>query len=653
MEMDFARYERQWQERWAAAGANRVSAGAARPMMVVPMFPYPSGKLHVGHVRNYTMTDIQARYYRRLGHDVLHPIGWDAFGLPAENAAMREGIHPGQFTRDNIAVMSDQLRQLGMSYDWTREVASYRPEYYRWTQWLFLQLFRAGLAYRADGPVNWCPSCQTTLANEQAVGRPLPGEPAADPAAPLGRCERCGTPVAERQLPQWYFRTTAYAGELLADLDGLTEWPEQVRRQQAHWIGRHTGPDGAPAYHLRDWLVSRQRYWGAPIPIIHCPACGTVPVPEADLPVRLPAAADLTPRGTPPLAAAPDFLHTACPRCGGPARRETETLDTFVDSAWYLYRYLSPDDGARPWDPAAVARWLPVAVYVGGAEHAILHLMYVRFIARAMRDLGYTPYGEPIRRLFTLGMVYLNGAKMSKSRGNVVTQDEMVERYGADTLRLYSMFQAPADQHVEWREDGISGCYRFLRRAFALAEAAEGAEDGPRAPAADGDVLRAAHRLVAELGPGIGDFRYNTAVSRMMAFAGTLGSSRPGLSAAAQAQAAAALVHVMAPFAPHAAEEIWAHHPALRAASAYWRIDPSAPSIHRAGWPQHDPALAADAQVQVAVMVGGRRRGTVQVAPDAAEAGVLAAIAADPRLAAAVAGRAVERYVPGRVIRFT
>lgn len=631
--MDFQRFERHWQQEWQRTGAHRVDTAAPRPLLVAPMFPYPSGKLHVGHVRNYTITDVQARFWRRRGYDVLHPMGWDAFGLPAENTAIREGIHPLVTTRESIAVMKSQLQELGMSYDWAREIATCDPAYYRWTQWLFVQLFRAGLAYRAAAPANWCPACQTTLANEQCIGRPLPGEPPADPQAPLGRCERCGTPIQERTLAQWFFRITRYADELLAGLDRLPDWPEHVRRQQGHWIGRQVQPDGSITYHLRDWLVSRQRYWGAPIPIVHCGACGPVPVPEEQLPVLLPEQVDYTPAGgVAPLATVPQFVRTACPRCGRPARRETETMDTFVDSSWYLYRYLSPDDETRPFDPEAAARWLPVRIYVGGAEHAILHLMYVRFIAKALRDLGWLPVDEPVQRLFALGMVYLNGAKMSKSRGNCITQDEVVARYGADTLRLYAMFQAPADQHVEWQTGGIAGCHRFLRRLFAAAAAAQ-----PGAPSP------AAHRLVAEVTPMIAGFRYNTAIARLMAFAAGLGA-RPA------AGDVAAVVHLISPFAPHAAEELWHTCPALRTA---WPLpEPAAASIHRTPWPMPDPAHAALGSAAVVVTVAGKKRGVLELAPDASAAAAQAAVAANPALAAAVSGHQFARYVPGRVISY-
>jgi leucyl-tRNA synthetase len=615
---DFDRYEPHWRQVWENARIDEVSTDAARPLMVVPMFPYPSGKLHVGHVRCYTISDVQARYWRRRGFDVMHPVGWDAFGLPAENAAIKTGVHPEEHTRRNIAEMTQQVKEVGISYDWSREVAACDEAYYKWTQWLFIQLYKNGLAYKAEAPVNWCPSCQTALANEQVVDGPAPTQ--AEPGADTGRCDRCGTKVEARTLSQWFFRSTAFADDLLAGLDELDQWPESIRTQQRHWIGKRE--DGT--FHLRDWLVSRQRYWGAPIPMINCPACGTVPVPESDLPVKLPRQVDYRPQGEPPLASAPDFVHTVCPQCGAPARREVETMDTFVDSSWYLSRFVSPQDGVRPFDPAAVTRWLPVGIYVGGAEHAILHLIYVRFICRALQQMGYLPFSEPVKKLFTLGMVYLNGAKMSKSKGNVVSQDEVVSRYGADTLRLWTMFMAPPAQQVEWATAGIEGCHRFLQRLFAMA-GAQGA-----APSFEAEQKR--HRTIKRVSEAIEQFRYNTAISALMEF-----------TAVAERQpwrdGVATLVHLVSPFAPFAAEEIW-HRWGQKG------------SIHRAPWPTWEEPLTIDKEANVAVQIQRRIAGCVTVPVTTAQAEVEAAVAADERLAKAVAGRSVRAYVPGRIISY-
>ncbi len=616
---DFARYEPHWREHWEETGIYRAETAAPRPFMVVPMFPYPSGKLHVGHVRNYTISDVQARYWRRRGYDVMHPIGWDAFGLPAENAAIKTGIHPEVHTRRNIAEMTDQLKEAGMGYDWTREVAACDEGYYRWTQWLFIQLYKRGWAYKAKAPVNWCPTCQTALANEQVVGGPAPTQ--SEPGQETGTCERCGTKVIARDLAQWFFRITAFADDLLEGLDRLDGWPEHVKSQQRHWIGK--SDDGT--YHLRDWLVSRQRYWGAPIPMINCPTCGTVPVPEEHLPVRLPAEVDFRPKGEPPLASAPDFVQTTCPSCGGPAQREVETMDTFVDSSWYFYRFVSPHDQERPFDPEAVRRWAPVAVYVGGAEHSILHLMYARFIARALQRMGYLSTDEPAQRLFTLGMVFLNGAKMSKSKGNVVTQDEMVRRYGADTLRLWEMFMAPPAQQIEWSTRGIEGCHRFLRRIFAMV-------DAPDRPAPTEKAERMRQRTIARTTEAIESFRYNTAISTLMEFV-TVVEQRPWR------QGVATLVDLVSPFAPFAAEEI--HHRWGRKGS-----------IHRSPWPAHDPAALQEESITLPVQVAGRLKGTVVVPAEADQVEVERLIAADPKLWEATEGRRVAVYVPGRIINF-
>lgn len=636
---DFRQYEAKWRRRWEAEGDGRVKTDSPRPFMVVPMFPYPSGKLHVGHVRNYTISDVQARYWRRRGYDVMHPIGWDAFGLPAENAAIKSGTHPETETRRNIREMTAQLKEMGMRYDWEREVAACDPDYYRWTQWLFIQLFKQGLAYKEKAPVNWCPSCQTALANEQVVDGPAPTQVLAEQGgarlqgptgshgqpAETGRCERCGTRVEARELEQWFFRITAFAKELVTDLETLDGWPENVRVQQRNWIGLRE--DGTTR--LRDWLVSRQRYWGAPIPMVECPACGSLPVPEDQLPVLLPREVDFRPKGEPPLASVPEFVNTACPRCGGPAHRSVETMDTFVDSAWYLYRFISPHDRHRPFDPEQAGRWLPVEVYVGGAEHAILHLLYVRFIARALEQMGWVTFKEPVRRLFTLGMVYLNGAKMSKSKGNVVSQDEMVRRYGADSLRLWVLFMAPAAQQVEWATAGIDGCHRLVRRVFTLAEKAAGQGSGP---APTDELERDRHRTVKAVTEAIESFRYNTAISALMSFTTAL-EQRPWPGGVRT------LVHLLSPFAPFAAAEIWER----------WG---EKSAIEGQPWPAWEEAKVRTAYAEIPVQVGGKVRGTIQIPSDAVQSEAEMAIAAIPALSQAVSGRSVRVYVPGRVISY-
>ncbi|MGH3074939.1 MAG: leucine--tRNA ligase, partial [Gaiellales bacterium] len=594
---------------------------------VLEMLPYPSGELHMGHVKNYTMGDVVTLYRRRNGRRVMHPMGYDAFGLPAENAAIRSGRHPAESTRENIAAIRRQMQRMGWSIDWNRELSTSEPDYYRWTQWIFLRLHEAGLAYRKSAVVKWCPKDQTVLANEQVID---------------GRCERCGTEVEARTLDQWFFKITDYADRLLDDLEHV-QWPERVVTMQRNWIGRSHGaevkftlddgtelpvfttrpdtlfgatffvlapehpmagevatpeyaeavaeyvrhaaarsaveraeahektgvftgrhvtnpvngeaipvwiadyvlaeygtgaimavpahderdhefaeahgleirpvvaprdaelpegayvahthdevlvnsgefsgqaaPDGARAivarlekdgsgkgtiaYRLRDWLLSRQRYWGCPIPMIHCDGCGIVPVPDADLPVLLPVVEDYAPRGRSPLAAAEDWVNVSCPACGGPARRETDTMDTFVDSSWYFMRYADPKNDTAPFSREAVDAWLPVDQYIGGIEHAILHLMYARFFTKALYDLGYVGFTEPFANLFTQGMIYYKGAKMAKSKGNVIAPDALVEQFGADTVRMYSLFLGPPEQDAEWFDGGVAGCHRFLAR---------------------------------------------------------------------------------------------------------------------------------------------------------------------------------------------
>ena len=645
---DPAAVEARWHEIWDREGVfdvpNPAPGDTDERFYVLEMLPYPSGELHMGHVKNYTMGDVVTLYRRRNGHRVMHPMGYDAFGLPAENAAIRSGRHPAESTRENIAAIRRQMQRMGWSIDWNRELSTCEPDYYRWTQWIFLRLHEAGLAFRKSAIVKWCPKDQTVLANEQVID---------------GRCERCGTEVEARTLDQWFFKITDYADRLLDDLEHV-QWPERVVTMQRNWIGRSHGaevlftlddgtelpvfttrpdtlfgatffvlapehplagemataehadavaeyvrhaaarsaveraearektgvftgrhvtnpvngeeipvwvadyvlaeygtgaimavpahderdfefaeahgleirpvvaprdaelpegayvahthdevlvnsgeftgqaaPDGARAivaqlendgrgkgtiaYRLRDWLLSRQRYWGCPIPMIHCEGCGIVPVPDADLPVLLPVVEDYAPRGRSPLAAAEDWVNVTCPSCGGPARRETDTMDTFVDSSWYFMRYADPKNDTAPFSREAVDAWLPVDQYIGGVEHAILHLMYARFFTKALYDLGYVGFTEPFANLFTQGMIYYKGAKMAKSKGNVIAPDAMVEQFGADTVRMYSLFLGPPEQDAEWFDGGVAGCHRFLARLWRLAQASA-AEMGPGIP---------------------------------------------------------------------------------------------------------------------------------------------------------------------------
>jgi leucyl-tRNA synthetase len=642
---EFDSVERKWQERWEKDRTFFVTEDPSRPKFYnVTMYPYPSGELHMGHVRNYTYGDLLTRYHMMRGDNVLSPMGWDSFGLPAENAAIETGVHPGTFTEERIASMKAQIKRLGAAYDWDREVAAHSPEYYRWTQWLFLKLYERGLAYRKAAPVNWCPKDQTVLANEQVID---------------GRCDRCDTIVEKRDLEQWFFKITDYAQRLLDDLSRLDEWPDRVRIMQENWIGRSEGADfemkiagrpdlsftvyttrpdtifgmtfvvlapehplveqltagteneaavrafveevsreteierlstetekrglalGANAinpatgdevpifiadyvlstygtgaimavpgqdqrdwdfateydlpiirtvrppddfdgeaytgvgpainsqwldglevepaiaktiewleaegigkravqFRLRDWLISRQRYWGAPIPIVYCESCGTVPVPVEDLPVLLPEIDDYTPKGQSPLAGVPEFTDITCPSCDEPARRETDTMDTFVDSAWYFLRYADPANEKAPYDPARADYWMPIDQYIGGVEHAVLHLLYARFFIKVLYDEGLLAADEPFSRMFTQGMITLGGAKMSKSKGNVVSPVEIFETHGADALRLYHLFMGPPTDDAVWNDRGVEGTSRFLDRVWRLAAEPSDLEDRDR-----------------------------------------------------------------------------------------------------------------------------------------------------------------------------
>jgi leucyl-tRNA synthetase len=771
---DPKRIEAKWQARWEADGLYQTGEQPDRPnFYFLTMYPYPSGDLHIGHWFTMTASDAKARYLRMRGQNVFFPIGFDAFGLPAENAAIQHGIHPYKWTMANIERMRGQLRSMGAMFDWSREIVTCHPEYYTWNQWFFLKFYEPGLAYRALAAVDWCPNDNTTLAREQVVGANRV-------------CERCGTPVIKKDLEQWFFRITKYADELL-DFSGI-EWPERVQTLQRNWIGRsegaeivysseqgdpitvfttrpdtlfgatflvlapehplvdklttadhraevssyvhrarrqseierlaedrektgvfigafarhplsnaripiyigdyvlltygtgaihavpahdtrdfvfarkyrlpipvviappdwdgkplkeayigegvmvNSGPfDGTPSqegrrrvtealeragrgkaavtYRLRDWLISRQRYWGTPIPILYCKACGTVPVPYDDLPVLLPEDAEFLPTGESPLKRDERFRRTRCPRCGGPAERETDTMDTFVDSSWYQYRYLSPHDGTRPFDPEVGKRWLPVDQYTGGIEHAVLHLLYTRFFTKAMRDLGLVPFDEPMLRLFNQGIILgSDGNRMSKSRGNVVNPDDYVGNMGVDTVRAYLMFIGPWDSGGPWNPQGIEGVHRFLHRAWHLVlDAPKSAAGAPRAtgPASDGaaaGVRRTIHQTLKRVTEDLEGFRFNTALAAMMEGVNALMRAREAGAATTKEwpPAMRTLVLMLAPFAPHLAEELWE-----RLGRPY--------SVHREPWPAWDPDAVREETVTLVLQVNGRVRDRVVV----------------------------------------
>ncbi len=638
---DFAAIEAKWQRAWADSEAFAPTEHGGK-FYVVPMFPYPSGKLHVGHVRAYGIGDVVARYKRRRGFAVLHVMGWDAFGLPAENEAVRRNVHPRESTRRNIKVMKEQLVRAGIGYDWSRELSTSDEDFDRWNQWLFLQLYRHGLAYRAAAPVNWCPSCGTSLADEQVID---------------GRCERCDTSVTVRPLEQWFFRVTAYADRLADDLDGLSGWPSNVVTAQRNWIGRQTGPDGRVTLHIRDWLISRQRYWGSPIPIIHCPACGLVPVPENQLPVRLPEVTDFRPDGSgrSPLARIPGFIRTTCPRCGGLAKREADTMDTFVSSSWYYLRYLSPSYPDGLVERRGADRWMPIDLYIGGPEHTTVHLVYTRFITKVLQDLGQIGLGEPVTRLFTQGMLTRNGRKMSKSKGNAVALDDMVAKYGADTVRVYVFSLAPLEKDVEWTGRGVEGAHRFLRRVHRLAVAAaidEPKLGSPMNPVMAANLARLAATTIAGVTADIEGLHFNTAISALMSFSAAI--SRVPAGVPGRREAVEVLLSLLAPLAPHLAEEAW-------------QILGKRRSIHAEPWPTSKmwtvplestagAAYSGDVrpgrQVTIAVEIDGRVRDRITLESDAAEEEVVATALQRPKVKDALGRRPVSRiiYVPGRLV---
>ena len=827
----FRELEARAQKRWGDEHAFELGdpMAAEKRFYCLNMFPYPSGDLHVGHGRNYILGDAVARLKRMQGYTVLSPMGWDAFGLPAENAAIANQIHPSVWTKRNIALMKEPLHAWGVGFDWTREIASCDPEYYRWTQWLFLKLYEKGLAYRAKGAVNWCPSCQTVLANEQVVD---------------GACERCGTPVEMRDLEQWYFKITDYADPLLNDLALLKQWPEKVRVMQANWIGRSEGasirfevegepvpievfttrpdtllgatflavaaehpivarlrekgtlsseasafvdrlkrarvenrfavetekegfaagatvthpltgkplpiwianyvlmgygtgaimavpahdqrdfefatkyrlpivevvrPEGEPRfdgtaayegdgrmvnsgrfdglpteegkravtdalkakgagehrvnYRLRDWLISRQRYWGAPIPMVHCPKDGIVPVPEKDLPVVLPDQVAFKPTGESPLLSNEAFLRTTCPRCGGPARRETDTMDTFVDSSWYFMRFLSPHLETAPFKKDAVDRWLPVNQYIGGVEHAILHLLYSRFIVKVLRDMDLVSFPEPFERLFTQGMITKAGHKMSKSKGNVVPPDALIRRYGADTVRLYTLFIGPPEKDAEWNDRGVEGAYRFLVRYWKMIEdvtaahgvtaASQRPSEGSKAPArsaaagwADSgparELRRRVHQLTQQVRDDMDRFHLNTAVSGLMQLVNAVYDFHAGggsLTSPEALEAADLSTRLLAPLAPHTAEGAWD------------RLG-HAESIVHAPWPTPSGEALSSATRSLVVQVNGKLRAHIQVPADADQATIRKLALADEKVASLAHGKTVAQVVvvPGRLV---
>jgi len=649
-------FEAGWQERWRDEGAFRADDRSDRPpLYLLEFFPYPSGAgLSVGHCKNYVPADVYSRAKRMQGFEVLHPMGWDAFGQPAENEAIRRRRHPAAMVREYAARYRRTLESVGCSYDWEREINSSEPAYYRHTQALFLLLHRRGLAYRAEAPINWCPGCQTGLANEEVLA---------------GRCWRCDSPVEQRSRRQWFLRITAYARRLADDLDGL-DWPEGIKAAQRDWIG----DPGAPR--MRDWLVSRQRYWGCPIPMVECDRCGLQPVPEDDLPVLLPQVERYGPTGSgdSPLAAIPAFVRATCPACGGEARRETDTMAGFACSSWYFLRFPDPRNPETFADPALIARWGSVDRYCGGAEHAVAHLLYARFVTKVLHDAGVVPFSEPFRSLRnqgsllarTPGVEVADGpsgrrfralspeeaagfapdelewrwVRMSKSRGNVVTPEEVMARHGADALRVYICFAAPFADDMRYDPDGVAAAHRFLGRVHRLVTTVAAAAESPDT-AADERLRRATHRAIESVTTAVEDFRFNAAVAELMTLQGAataLAREAPGSPAVAEA--AGTLTLLLAPFAPHLADELW-----TRALGRPGRAT-------AAPWPAADPALLAEPVQRLAVQVNGRVRGQIELPAGAAEAEIRAAALAHPGVARHLNGGAPGRVivVPGRLV---
>lgn len=811
MAYNFHKIEEKWQKKWKNDDVYKTVIDSEKPKYyVLEMFPYPSGKLHMGHVRNYSIGDVVARYKKMRGFNVLHPMGWDAFGLPAENAAIKNQIHPAKWTWDNIKNMKQQLIGLGISYDWDREVASCHENYYKWTQWLFLKLYEKGLAYKKEAAVNWCPSCATVLANEQVIN---------------GECERCGSVVEKKRLNQWFFKITDYAERLLQDLEKLSGWPEKVKIMQKNWIGRSEGVEikfkvektgefirafttrhdtiygvtymvlapehpmvlklvegtdkeeeirafikemekaseiertaestekiglftgayainpmngeripilvanyvlmeygtgavmGVPAhdqrdfefakkynlpiriviqpkegekleldkmteaypgrgvlvnsgpyngmdnhdaqnaiaeymekegigkrkvnYRLRDWLISRQRYWGAPIPIVYCEKCGPVPVPEEDLPVILPENVEFNPKGVSPLLECEEFLNTTCPKCGGPAKRETDTMDTFVCSSWYFLRFTSPHTTDRPFNKDEVNYWMPVDQYIGGVEHAILHLMYARFFTKVLHDIGLIEAEEPFTNLLTQGMVLKDGAKMSKSKGNVVSPEDIMERYGADTARLFILFASPPERDLEWSDQGVEGSFRFLNRVYRLIEdyldllKKNRERNDDSLTGEDKELRRLTHYTIKKVTEDIEErFNFNTAISAIMELVNGLNRYKDGenINIKVMTEAVENLIVLLAPFAPHITEEMW---------EMIGKTD----SVHRQPWPEYDKEALKKDELEIVVQVNGKVRDKILVPADITKADLEQTVLEQDKIKSYINGKKIVKTI--------
>ncbi|KPI50200.1 leucine--tRNA ligase [Clostridioides difficile] len=790
---NFKEVESKWQKIWKDNKQYKMdTAQTEKPnYYTLEMFPYPSGKIHMGHVRNYSIGDVVARFKKMEGYNVLHPMGWDSFGLPAENAAIKHGIHPHKWTMENIEEMKEQLNLLGLSYDWDKEVATSTPEYYRFTQEIFLKFLEHGLAYKKKSYVNWCPSCETVLANEQVV---------------QGACERCKATVLKKDLEQWYFKTTEFAEELLNDLDTLDGWPEKVKIMQKNWIGKSTGADlvfdidgtdksmtvfttrpdttygvtymvlapehelvkelvagteyeaeveafvqkmhtmteiertaadvekegmfigryvinplngkkvplwianyvlveygtgaimAVPAhderdrdfaekynldiidvitednkiinseefngldasegfegiidklekegrgkrtinYRLRDWLVSRQRYWGCPIPVVYCDECGIVPVKKEDLPVLLPTDVEFTGKGESPLTTSKQFMSTTCPHCGKPARREVDTMDTFVDSSWYFLRYVDSNNESEPFSKELVNRWHPVDQYIGGVEHAIMHLLYARWFVKAFKSMGMVDFDEPFKNLLTQGMVLMDGSKMSKSKGNTVSPMDIIDEYGADTARLFVLFAAPPERDLDWSEQGVDGCFRFLNRVYRLvdelADVVKKDVEFGELNSQDKDMRYTIHSTLKKVTADLSEkFGFNTAISALMELINDMYKYKEldNINEAVIKEGVQTIVTIIAPFAPHLGEELWTM---IGKDGSVFDID----------WPKYDEKALVKDEIEVVVQVNGKVRGKLTVNSNISKEEMEKVALEDEKIKGLVEGKTIVKVV--------
>lgn len=615
---DHKSIESKWQKKWANEGIYKTyNPPTDKPKKyILDMYPYPSGEgLHVGHPKGYIATDVYSRFSRMQGFNVLHPMGWDAFGLPAEQFAIKNKVHPKKAVSENVARYKEQLEIIGIDYDWSREINTTDPEYYKWTQWCFIKMFEKGLVYQSNEPINWCPSCRTGLANEDLED---------------GKCERCGSEIEQKKLPQWVIKITDYADRLLEDLNLLPKWPESVKVSQRNWIGRKEH-NGKVTYNLRDWVFARQRYWGEPIPLIHCDGCGVVTVAEKDLPVKLPEVESYEPtdNGQSPLALITDWVNTTCPKCGGPAKRETNTMPQWAGSSWYYLRYMDPKNDEALVDPQKEKYWQSVDVYVGGMEHATRHLIYARFWHKFLFDIGVVSNKEPFEELHTVGLVLTSdGRKMSKRWNNVVNPDEMVERFGADSFRLYEMFMGPFEQAVFWSTDGVVGTRRFLERVWDIKSKV--AEKG--VSNLETNILL--HKTIKKVTNDILEFKFNTCVSSMMILVNqflkdeTIGE-----------EDYKNFLKLLSPFAPHLTEELWHELGETE-------------SIHLSSWPVYDEVKTKDDKMNIVIQINGKLRDEIFVDIDMSEEEIKRSVLEREKIVEKIDGLEIKKiiYVKGKLI---